>query len=161
MKMVYEFRSGARVPHGVTPDGITEERDRIENDYGKATIENSVEAVLAHPDKYPNLLAFCPADSEAAMRQGTAEGIRLAYRTVVIRRSEPEAKPQPRQIRVIHSVKDTDGDLVYKPLQVIAESSAEEKYLMRQLRLDAESFASKMSDVLAEIEELHRITRKG
>lgn len=151
--MVYEFKAGAHVPKGVTPEGIMEERDRIEHDYGKVTIENSVEAVLAHPEKYPNLRAFAPADETDAMRRAVAEGIRRAYRVVAVKRVDPEGVSGPRQIRVIHSIKDRDGELSYKPLEVIRESPEDRKYLITQLQKDADAYADKMRDVLAEIAE--------
>ena len=150
---VYQFKAGAHIPKGATPEGVMEERDRIEHDYGKATIDNSVDAVLAHPDKYPNLRAFGPANEKEALRLGIANGIRQAYRAVVIRRVEPEQKVPARQIRVLHSVQDSAGDLVYKPIQAIRTISDEKKYLIGQLRRDAALFAEKMNDVLAEIEE--------
>ncbi len=149
----YQFKNTARIPQGVTPEGVMEERDRIEHDYGKATIENSVTAVTEHPEKYPNLRAFGPADEKDAMRRGIAEGIRLAYRAVVIRRAEPKRETESRQIRVIHSVKDADGYLVYRTIQAIRQSPAERKFLIAQLRHDAVLFADRMRDVLAEIEE--------
>lgn len=151
---VYEFKPGAHIPKGATPEGVAAERDRIKHDFGKPTIENSVTAVLAHPEKYPNLRSFGPADEAEAMRQGIAAGIRRAYQAVVIVRAEPKEKTEPRYIRVFHSVKDDDGDLVYEPIQVIRESSGERKYLIGQLRRDADLFADKLRDVLAEIEEI-------
>jgi len=69
----YQFKSGAHIPKGVSAEGIMAERDRIEHDFGKATIEHAVDAVLKDPDGYPNLRAFGPADEGAAMRQGIAE----------------------------------------------------------------------------------------
>lgn len=150
---VYQFKPGAHIPKGATPEGVMEERDRIEHDYGKPTIENSVNAVLKHPDKYPNLRAFGPADEKEALRQGIARGIRTAYQAVVIRRVEPQQKVEPRYIRVIHSVQDDAGDLVYRPIQAIRQVPGERKYLIAQLRRDAQVFAEKMKDVLAEIEE--------
>ena len=149
----YQFKDSARIPHGVTAEGVMAERDRIEHDYGKATIENSVTAVTAHPEKFPNLRAFGPADEREAMRRGIADGIRLAYRAVVIRRPEPKQETETRQIRVIHSVQDADGDLVYRTIQAIRESPVERKFLIAQLRHDAAVFADKMRDTLAEIEE--------
>jgi len=151
--MVYQFKSGAYIPKGVTPEGIMEERDRIEHDYGKVTIENSVEAVLASPEKYPNLRAFGPADEAEAMRQGVADGIRRAYRVVVVRRVNPEGRSESRQIRVIHSIRDQDDEFTYKPLEVIRESPEDRKYLILQLQKDADAYADKMRDVLAEIAE--------
>lgn len=151
---VYKFKPGIHIPKGATPEGIAAERDRIKHDYGKPTIENSVDAVLRHPEKYPNLRAFGPADEAEAIRQGIAAGIRRAYQAVVIVRTEPKEKAEPRYIRVFHSVKDDDGDLVYEPIQVIRQSPAERKYLISQLRHDADVFADKMRDVLAEIEEV-------
>jgi len=149
----YQFKTGTHIPKGVTPEGIMAERDRIEHDYGKATIENSVTAVLAHPEKYPNLRAFGPSNDQDAMRRGITDGIRAAYRSVIILRTEAKQKVEARQIRVIHSVQDKDGDLVYRPIQVIRESPDEKKSLIAQLRRDANLFAEKMRDVLAEIEE--------
>jgi hypothetical protein len=153
-KMTYRFKSSAHVPKGATPEGVMAERDRIEHDYGKATIDNSVDAVMKHPEKYPNLRAFGPSDEAAAMRRGIAEGIRLAYRAVVIERAEPKKEAESRQIRVLHSVQDGAGDLVYRPIQAIRQSPDERKYLIGQLRRDAALFADKMRDVLAEIEEV-------
>lgn len=150
----YQFKPGAHIPKGVTPEGVAEERDRIDHDYGgKATIENAVDAVMAHPDKYPNLRAFGPPNAEAAMRQGIMQGIRAAFRSVVIVRLDPGPEAAPRYVRVIHSVQDTDGDLVYQPIQVIRQVPAERRFLIASLRRDAALFADKMRDVLAEIEE--------
>jgi hypothetical protein len=151
--MVYSFKDSVHVPKGATPEGVMEERDRIEHDYGKATIENSVDAVVSDPDKYPNLRAFGPADEADAMHRGITEGIRRAYRAVVIRRVESPEKAEVRQIRVLHNVKDDDGDLVYRSIQVIRESPGEKKWLISQLRRDANLFAARMADVLAEIDE--------
>lgn len=152
-KMVFQFKSAARIPKGVTPEGVMEERDRIEHDYGKATIDNSVAAVMKHPEKYPNLRAFGPADEKEALRQGIARGIRAAYQAVVIRRVEPKETVPARQIRVLHSVQDSAGDLVYRPIEAIRQVPDQRKFLIAQLRRDADLFADKMRDVLAEIEE--------
>ena len=149
----YQFKSGAHIPKGVTPEGVMEERDRIERDFGKVTIEHAVDAVLKDPDGYPNLRAFGPADEDAAMRQGITEGIRRAFRAVIIVREAPKPQAQSRQIRVIHSVQDAAGDLVYKPIQAIRQSPSERKFLIGQLRRDADLFAERMRDTLAEIEE--------
>ena len=154
MATVYEFKPGAHIPKGVTPEGVAAERDRIKRDFGKPTIENSVDAVLKTPEEYPNLRAFGPADDEDAMRQGIARGIRHAYQAVVIVRRPEKEKTEPRYIRVFHSVKDDDGDLVYEPLTVIRESPSERRYLIKQLRRDADLFADKMRDTFAEIEEI-------
>ena len=151
--MVYRFKSGMHVPKGVTPEGVLEERDRIEHDYGSATIENSVAAVLKHPDKYPCLRAFGPADKDAAWKQGITDGIRKAYRAVVIVRAEPERKVEARQVRVLHSVQDSAGDLVYRPIGAIRQVPDQRKFLIAQLRHDADLFAERMRDTLAEIEE--------
>jgi len=152
--MVYQFKSGAHIPKGVTPQGVMEERDRIEHDYGKATIDNSVEAVLAHPEKYPNLRAFAPETEREAMRQAIARGIGYAFRSLTVKRVTPEGKPESRQIRVLHSIKDEDGELTYKPLEVIRDSPKDCKYLIGQLQKDADDYAAKMRDVLAEIAEV-------
>jgi hypothetical protein len=149
----YQFKSGAHIPKGVSAEGIMAERDRIEHDFGKATIEHAVDAVLKDPDGYPNLRAFGPADEGAAMRQGIAEGIRRAFRAVVIIREAPKPQAQARQIRVLHNVQDNDGDLVYRPITAIRQSPDQRKYLIGQLRRDADSFADKLRDTLAEIEE--------
>lgn len=151
---VYQFKVGAYIPKGVTPEGVMAERDQIERDFGKATIENAVDAVLKSPDDYPNLRAFGPEDEADAMRRSIAEGIRRAFRVITVRRDEPKEKPQLRQIRVIHSVQDKDGDTVYRPITAIRESPEERKSLIGQLRRDADAFADKMRDVLAEIEEI-------
>jgi hypothetical protein len=149
----YQFRAGTRIPKGATPDAVMEERDRIEHDYGKATIKNAAAAVLAHPEKYPVLRSFGPADSEAALRDGIERGIRAAFQSVIIQRIEPKQKVVARQVRVIHSVQDADGDLVYRPIQAIRQEPDQRKYLIGQLRRDAELFADRMRDTLAEIEE--------
>lgn len=153
MMTAYQFKTGAHIPKGVTPEGVMAERDRIEHDYGKATIENSVAAVMEHPEKYPNLRAFGPDDETEAMRRGITAGIRAAYRSVVIVRPEPKQEAEARQIRVIHSVHDDAGDLVYRTIQAIRQMPDERRDLIGQLRRDAALFADKMRDVLAEIEE--------
>lgn len=151
--MVYVFKSGTHVPRGATPEGIMQERDRIEHDYGKATIENATDAVMKHPEKYPVLRSFGPADVEAAVREGVARGIRTAFRSVIIKRAEPQPKAPARQVRIIHSVKDSDGDLVYRPIQAIRQEPDQVKYLVSALRRDAERYHERMQDTLAEIEE--------
>lgn len=151
--MVYEFKAGAHIPKGVTPAGILAERDRIEHDYGKVTLDNSVTAVMADPEKYPNLRAFGPADEGEAMRRGIAEGIRRAYRSITFKREAPAAKPESRQIRILHSVQDSDGDRVFKPLDVIRKSPDERAWLLDDLRKDADELADKLRDCLAEIAE--------
>jgi hypothetical protein len=149
-----QFKPGAHIPKGVTPEGVQEERDRIDHDYGgKATIENAVDAVMAHPDKYPNLRAFGPADETEAMRRGIMQGIRMAFRVVVVERLDPGPQAVPRYVRVIHSVQDDEGNLVYKPIEVIRQDPAEKKYLIASLRRDAVAYSDKQRDVLAEIEE--------
>jgi hypothetical protein len=152
--MAYQFKSGAHIPKGVTPEGVMAERDRIEHDYGKATIDNSAEAVMAHPEKYPNLRAFGPGSEKEAMRRAIEQGIKYAYRAVTVQRVSPSGKPEARQIRVIHSIRDDDGELSYKPIQVIRQSPDECKYLIGQLQKDADNYANKMRDVLAEIAEV-------
>jgi hypothetical protein len=149
----YEFRPGTRIPKGATPEAVIEERDRIENTCGKATIGASVHAVMSHPEKYPVLRSFGPADADAAMRDGIANGIRTAYQSVVIVRTEPKQKVVARQVRVIHSVKDSDGDLVYRTIEAIRKEPDQQKYLIGQLRRDAELYHERMQDTLAEIEE--------
>jgi hypothetical protein len=149
----YHFRPGTRIPKGATPEAVMEERDRIEHDYGKASIATSVDAVVKHPEKYPVLRSFGPADADAAMRDGIAHGIRTAYQSVVIVRTEPKQKVAARQVRVIHSVKDSDGDLVYRTIQAIRKEPDQRKYLIGQLRRDAELYHERMQDTLAEIEE--------
>lgn len=149
--MVYVFKPGAHVPEGVTPDGVRGERDRIERDWGKATIDNSVEAVIKDPDDYPNLRAFGPADEEDAMRQGIARGIRAAYQAITVKRVNKEQSV--RYVRVIHSVRDEEGDLVYKPIQAIRDVPEELKYLVETLQRDALRYHERMQDTLAEIKE--------
>jgi hypothetical protein len=152
-EITYQFRAGTRIPKGATPAGVMQERDRIEHDYGKVTIKTAADAVVAHPEKFPVLRSFGPPDSETAMRDGIERGIRTAFQSVIIQRIEPKQKVVARQVRVIHSVKDSGGDLVYRPIEAIRQEPDQRKYLIGQLRRDAELFADKMRDVLAEIEE--------
>lgn len=149
--MVYQFKASAHVPKGVTPEGVMAERDRIEHDYGEATIDNSVEAVMDHPEKFPNLRAFGPADEKEALRRAIAEGIRYAYRSVTVVRVGPEGEPVSRAIRVIHPIKNEDGVPVFRPLEVIRQSPGDVRQLIETLERDADAFASKLRDVLAEI----------
>lgn len=154
-QMVYKFRNGSRVPAGVTPEGILAEREMIEQRCGKASIENSVTAVLTHPTEYPNLRAFCPKDEEEAMRRASADGIRRAYQSVVIiRENTDEPKAPPREIRVLHSVHDSAGDPVFETLTVISRSEVKRRELIDQLQKDARTFYLRMIDVLAEVAEL-------
>ena len=88
------------------------------------------------------------------MRRGITEGIRRAFRVVVIRREEPESKPVSRQVRVIHSVPDEDGDTVYQRITVIRESPTQRQALWKQLNRDVAAFTDKMRDTLAEMEAL-------
>ena len=87
-------------------------------------------------------------------RQAIEQGIRYAYRMVTVQRVSPAGKVEARQIRVIHSVRDDEGELTYKPIQVIRQSPDEVKYLIAQLQKDADDYAGKMRDVLAEIAEV-------
>lgn len=153
--MVYDFKSTARIPKGVTADGVMDERERIVAEYGKASIEASTNAVMSEPEAFPNLRAFGPVDPEEAMREGIAAGIRHAYAAVIPVRVETEEKgPKPREVRVLFAVHDAEGDVVFEPINVIKESEAQRKELIGQLRRDAQAFANKMQDVLAELEDV-------
>lgn len=149
----YQFRGGITIPEGVTPDGIMAERSQIEQDYGRVTTELSVEAVLAQPERFPNLRAFGPADEADAMRRALAEGIRNAYRSVVIVRPETR-KP----LRAIHRLdrKNDDGtfESVFKEFEVIRRTPEDRKALIKQLRQEAEAFQGKLVNVLTELEDL-------
>lgn len=153
-KMVYQFKAGTHVPAGATPDGVQAERDLIESKYGKATIPNSVDAVLKSPRRYPNLRSFGPVDEEDAMRRGVAEGIRLAYRSVVRVTVTDAGAPVSRPFRVIHAIPDQDGgkDLVFRHIDQIRKDPVDVRQLVKQLRADARAYAGKMEDILAEIE---------
>lgn len=151
--MVYDFKKAARIPKGVTADGVMEERDRIEQEYGKATMEASTNAVLSEPERFPNLRAFGPVDPEEAFREGISRGIRHAFASIIPVRVSADNDPKAREVRVIFPVPDEDGDMVWQPIQVIKESEVQRKHLIGQLRRDAKLFADKMQDVLAELEE--------
>jgi hypothetical protein len=156
--MVYQFkfRQGTHVPDGATAEGVMGERELIESRFGEATIDNSVTAVMAEPAQYPNLRSFGPVDAEDAMRRGVAEGIRLAYRSVVRVQVSSSGAPVSRQVRVIHAVpsqeKGRENELVFKDLDTIKKDPIDTKNLVKQLRADAKAFAGKVEDVLAEIE---------
>jgi hypothetical protein len=152
----YDFRNGTHVPQGVTAEGVMEERSRIEDRYGEATIDNSVAAVLAEPEVFPNLAAFGPADADDAIRRATAEGIRIAYRSVVRVKITPSGAEVTRPVRVIHAVPSQDpenaGKLAFKEIDTIKKDPIDTKNLVKQLKMDAHAFAAKLEDVLAEIE---------
>lgn len=153
--MVYDFKASARLPKGVTADGVMEERERIVNSYGKASIEASTLAVMSEPETYSNLRAFGPADPEEAFREGIANGIRYAYANIVPVRVSNGTKNQTREVRILFPVHDEEGDLVYEPISVIKESEVQRKELIHSLSRDAEAFAQKLRDVLAELDEAH------
>ena len=58
--MVYQFKAGAHIPKGVTVDGIMAERDQIEHDFGKVTIENAVGRGSQGPGRLPELARVRP-----------------------------------------------------------------------------------------------------
>lgn len=150
--MVYSFKTAARIPKGVTADGVMEERDLIEKEWGKASLSVSTTAVLSKPEQFPNLRAFAPEDAEEALRLCVQDGIRYAYSSVIPLRPEGVKPNEVREVRVLFPVPDKDGDMVYEPVSVIKENREQRAHLIRTLRQDAERFAQRMQDVLAEIE---------
>lgn len=155
MTMVYQFRKGTHVPPSATPEGVMSEREDIESRFGAATVDNSVEAVLKSPRRYPNLRAFGPVDAEDAMRRGVAEGVRLAYRSVVKVNVSKSGAPLSRPVRVLHAVpsqEDGETGLVFRDIDTIRKDPIDTKNLVKQLRSDAKAYSTKLEDVLAEIE---------
>lgn len=156
-EMVYKFREGAHVPRGVTPEGILDERRRVIERKGRATARLAVEAIVEDEKSFPNLRAFGPASPAAAYRAALEDGVRAAFRSVVIVREEQRAGRDPieHQIRVLHAVPDEAGpDLAYQTLDVIAADEKQRKWLIRELRKEAAIFARKMEDVLEEVDAL-------
>ena len=147
-----EWKTGTRAPDGATPDGVLAEHDAIEERCGKATVEASAREVLRAPGDYPNLTAFCPDSTEEAVLIATKDAIRKAYRSVIFERAPRSGASPPREIRVLHGVRDDSGERVYQHLNVIREDPKSLRRLVADLRGDAEAYASKMRNVLSEIE---------
>lgn len=154
--MVYQFKDAARVPSGVTADGVMQERDRVVQEYGKASVKLATTAVLSKPEDYPNLRAFGPRDAEQAFEQAIEHGVRYAFGNIIHVRVETDSNPDspPRQIRVLHAVPDKEGDIVFETLQVIAKVKSQRDHLLTQLNKDVDVLAAKLKDVIAELSEI-------
>jgi hypothetical protein len=144
---VNKFKSSARVPDGVTPDGILAELDDIKERFGKATPEAATKAVLAEPERYPMLRAFGPANAEEAFERAIRDGITYAVRMIV----HIEDDPTVTETRARFLVEDDQGDQVWEPMPVIVKNEKYQNQLIRELRGDASAFAQKLENVLAEI----------
>lgn len=157
---VYKFRRGSHVPEGVTPEGVMAEHDEIEMRYadrGGATINNSVEAVLASPERYPNLAPWGEMDPEIAVRRCVEEGLRHAYASViVVQEKTVMGKPlvEPVEIRVFHAVSNEDGAKAYRNIEVIKKNDAMSRELKDELQRNADSYMMRQRNLLAELSEL-------
>jgi hypothetical protein len=158
----YRFKESAHIPRGVTPDGVMKERAEIKRRYGRVTIAESAEAVLAEPERFPNLRAFAPATAKEALRRCVEEGIGHAYRSIVtitleIRQPKlGERREVP--IRALHPVTVDDDGRSYETLDAIKENPDWRKEVIRNLRRDAEVFSDRLRNALAELEAVHSWT---
>jgi hypothetical protein len=146
--VTYIFKAQARVPEGVTADGVIAELWDIGERFGSRSVEAATKAVLAEPGRYPMLRAFGPANMEEAFEKCIRDGITYAVRMVVIHK---ESGPEYVEVRPVYLVPNEAGERVYEPIEVIAKSQPLQNYLIGELRGDAAAFARKLENTLAEI----------
>jgi hypothetical protein len=151
---VYKFRRGTQVPEGATPEGVMAERDLIEQRCGDVTVAVAANEVMRAPEAYPNLNSFCPQTVSEAWFIATREGVRTAFKSIVIERITDRASGEPKivEVRQLHAIRDDNGERVYKPLDIIRQSDKDLQSLVRDLRTEAESYARKMTNILMEVE---------
>lgn len=151
--MIYQFKQAARVPDGITADQVQQELDdlRAARPAGTDIIDYAVEQVLTYPDKYPSLRAFGAENAEAALRESIRNGITYAQRIIIRYREDPHAA----QVRHNVIVVNPDGDQVIEPMETVAKVVSYQQQVTAVLAKDAQSFANRLRDVLAELAKLN------
>jgi hypothetical protein len=144
------FKHAARVPPGVNAGQVVAELDAIEQQFGRKSVDDTVKAVIAEPDRYPSLRAFGPPDAETAFIEAMRAGIEYAVR-IVVKDSAP-GEPETRLLHVVHD--PADGAPVWADVPAIAQSESYQVELTRNLRRDAEAFSRKLVAVFAELESI-------
>ncbi len=150
--MIFQFKDSARIPPGVTADGVIEERNNIRAKFGDDSPETLTNAVIDSPERYPNLRAFGPADAEAALREGIRRGVTYALRAVVV--VHDEEFPTPAPVRALVLVSHEDGKMGYESLEVVAGSAKYRNQVMARLIREAETYYNRHRDILAELQRL-------
>lgn len=151
--MSIAFKDAARVPKGVEPEQVMAELDEIEALYGRKSPEIAAEAVLKEPDRFPALRAFCPESPEEAFRDAIRRAMAYVGR-IIVEVSDLAADKTPTEIRVLHLVTADDGVKEWQTLQVIASDERRRLELFAELAKDADVFAVKQRNILAEIRRL-------
>lgn len=150
--MIYEFKDTARIPPGVTPEGILAERNAIREKFGDDNPETLTNAVVDNPETYPNFRAFGPADEITAFRNAIRDGITYAIRAIVV--VHDEEFPTPRPVRALVLVTEESGKQGYESLEVVAGSARYRNQVMARLIREAETYYNRHRDILAEIQRL-------
>ena len=104
-----------------------------------------------YPRKYPALRAFGPASAKEAFREAIRSGVAYAIRMVVEVSDDMTTVPE---IRARFLVRNSAGDAVYEPIEVIAKEPDYKEQLMAELENDLDAFSRKQRSVLAEIRRL-------
>lgn len=151
--MTYKFKSSARVPKGVTPDMVLAELDALQSirPAGTDIADFAADQVIKYPRKYPALRAFGPASAKEAFREAIRSGVAYAIRMVVEVSDDMTTVPE---IRARFLVRNSAGDAVYEPIEVIAKEPDYKEQLMAELENDLDAFSRKQRSVLAEIRRL-------
>lgn len=151
-KMVFTFRQGTHVPHGVTPEGIMTERQKIKSKFGEVTINTSAALALEHPDEFPMLRACGPTDPDEAIEICLKEGIRKIYGSIVIVHPEAVAGFGAKPVRLLHAVPSPNSpDLSYEELTIITRTPIQREFLLDTLRRDIDVFTEKLKTVIDEL----------
>jgi len=151
--VTYKFKSSARVPKGVTPDMVLAELDALQSirPAGTDIADFAADQVIKYPRKYPALRAFGPASAKEAFREAIRSGVAYAIRMVVEVSDDMTTVPE---IRARFLVRNSAGDAVYEPIEVIAKEPDYKEQLMAELENDLDAFSRKQRSVLAEIRRL-------
>jgi hypothetical protein len=151
--MIYQFKEAARVPGGVTADGVLAERERIKEKHGHANPEIMAQAVTDAPEEYPMLRSFGPADAEEAFRTVMRDRMAYAIRMIVPVTESRSAVP----VRALILVTEDDGVQDYESFEVIAGSERMRNEIMDRLVRESDTYTRRLNDSLREIQRLTRL----
>lgn len=150
--MIYEFRDAARIPPGVTAEGVIGERNAIRAKFGDDNPETMARAVIDNPETYPNLRAFGPEDEYSAFLDAIRRGITYAIRSIVV--IHDEEFPAPPPVRALVLVTHDDGKQGYESLEVVAGSAKYRNEVMNRLIRDSENYFRRHREMLQELQRL-------
>ena len=145
--MVYQFKSGARVPAGATADATVEALEDIRRRHGELTNRIIARDWVAAGDGHPLNPWFTPDSEEAALRWWEHEAGQIV-RAIVVTEVVPEQQAPVRA----YVVTQDNGDQHYERITAVVTEPDRRKQLVADLRRESQAFTSKLNEVLALIE---------